>query len=118
MNVLEQIDLKAEAGLCAGTFGGAREFFKDIRQIIKAQPAEEICDNCNGSGEVMAMSYGHGPDDYEYPAACGKCDGTGMLPAVTPKQIERLKDVIEGECNGFSVDDKAAKAILQYVLRK
>lgn len=31
--LLERIDRKAEAGLCAGTFGGAREYLKDIRAI-------------------------------------------------------------------------------------
>lgn len=34
--VLEKIDLKAEAGLCAGTFGGARAFHQDIREMVAA----------------------------------------------------------------------------------
>jgi hypothetical protein len=32
--LLERIDIKAEAGLCAGTFAGAREFLKDVRVIV------------------------------------------------------------------------------------
>lgn len=35
--LLEAIDRKAEAGLCAGTFGGARAFLSDIRMLISDQ---------------------------------------------------------------------------------
>lgn len=36
---LRDIDLKAEAGLCAGTFAGSREFLKDIRNIVSEMKA-------------------------------------------------------------------------------
>lgn len=35
------------------------------------------CPDCHGSGEGKAMTYGHGPDDYEYDIECPKCAGTG-----------------------------------------
>lgn len=35
---------------------------------------------------------------------------------VSDEQIERLKDAIEGECDGLSIDDAHARAILEYVL--
>lgn len=33
--LLVKIDRMAESGLCAGAFAGAREFFKDIRGVLK-----------------------------------------------------------------------------------
>lgn len=38
---------------------------------------EGVCEHCNGAGSVTAMTYGHGPDDYEYDASCEACGGTG-----------------------------------------
>lgn len=37
VELLEKIDLKAEAGLCQMTHGGTREFLKDIRALIKGE---------------------------------------------------------------------------------
>jgi hypothetical protein len=34
VDLLQKIDRTAEAGLCAGTFGGCREFLKDIRAMV------------------------------------------------------------------------------------
>lgn len=47
---------------------------------------EKTCDRCNGSGEIAAMTHGHGPDDYEVPANCPKCNGTG-IPSPTDSSI-------------------------------
>lgn len=41
------------------------------------QTDEGVCEHCNGAGSVTAMTYGHGPDDYEYDASCESCGGTG-----------------------------------------
>lgn len=60
-------------------------------QAAEPAPSEVVCDNCGGSGEVKAMSYGHGPYDYEYDASCGKCDGTGIPPTLA----EAARAVIE-----------------------
>jgi hypothetical protein len=49
------------------------------------QPAGEPCRDCNGSGERMQSTWGHGPDDYEYPVDCKTCDGTGEAPAAENK---------------------------------
>jgi hypothetical protein len=38
-DALEQIDLKAQAGLCAGSFSGARAFLEDIREIVASHPS-------------------------------------------------------------------------------
>jgi hypothetical protein len=35
------------------------------------------CPGCDGAGTVRAVTYGHGPDDYEYDAECTACGGTG-----------------------------------------
>lgn len=37
IELLEKIDLKAEAGLCQMTHGGTREFLKDIRALIRGE---------------------------------------------------------------------------------
>lgn len=39
---LETIDLKAEAGLCSMTHGGARAFLQDIREIVAEQRTENV----------------------------------------------------------------------------
>lgn len=36
---------------------------------------------------------------------------------VTDEMVERMKSAIEGECDGLSIDDHHAKAILEYVLQ-
>lgn len=51
---------------------------EELDAALKAGP---MCDQCNGAGHIMAMSYGRGPDDYEYEAECPKCGGTGVPPA-------------------------------------
>lgn len=39
----EKIDIKAQAGLCQMTFGGAREFLKDIRILVLEAPNVKVC---------------------------------------------------------------------------
>jgi hypothetical protein len=41
-DALEQIDLKAQAGLCAGSFSGARAFLEDIREIVASHPSNAV----------------------------------------------------------------------------
>ena len=43
----------------------------------KDKCAMPLCDRCHGAGTVTAMTYGHGPDDYEYDVDCPDCGGTG-----------------------------------------
>jgi hypothetical protein len=42
-----------------------------------SNPEAKNCPGCDGAGTVRAMTYGHGPDDYEYDAECTACGGTG-----------------------------------------
>lgn len=35
---------------------------------------------------------------------------------VTDDMVQRMKDAVEGECDGLAIDDNQAKAILDYVL--
>ena len=44
---------------------------------------EKTCNRCKGSGEVMAMTQEHGPDDYEFAATCPDCNGTGVTTPPT-----------------------------------
>lgn len=51
-----------------------------------------LCTYCKGSGEGTATTYGHGPDDYTYPCACGECNGRGELfPLSDPKAEQQAQ---------------------------
>ena len=40
---------------------------------------EKLCPYCGGSGEEIAMTQQHGPDDYEFTVTCHLCHGTGIV---------------------------------------
>lgn len=49
----------------------------EFEQIGFTPLAVPLCDRCNGAGEIVGLSHGAGPDDYEFAADCPKCNGTG-----------------------------------------
>jgi hypothetical protein len=117
--LLERIDIKAEAGLCAGTFAGAREFLKDVRVIVSearaalsaTSPAPAAASemlNCGHHKTLAVMSAESG--DFLYCELCdarsGRADAEAMETELrsklaeseeTCKQLVRaLREAIEG----------------------
>jgi hypothetical protein len=58
-----------------GLHGAAENLHKGIK--ASAPDEGRVCERCQGSGDVHAMTQGHGPDDYELAVQCPECDGTG-----------------------------------------
>lgn len=52
-DLIEKIDTTAHAGLCAGTFGGARAFFEDIRALFR--PTHK---HVKRGGEYVLIGFG------------------------------------------------------------
>jgi len=54
-----------------------------------------VCQRCKGSGDIMTMTQGHGPDDYEFATTCPDCDGTGV-PAADPPRDQPAASPADG----------------------
>ena len=71
---------------------------EDIRAYLRAapspaEPAAPVCSECNGTGYVMRMTYGRGPDDYEQEIECPKCKGSGEPPAALKHNLAIRTDI-------------------------
>ncbi|MGX5885197.1 helix-turn-helix domain-containing protein, partial [Burkholderia gladioli] len=104
-DVLETIDLKAEAGLCAMSLSGARAFLKDIREIVKTARAavspatadttwKAPKQHCQNGGDVCLAGNRDGvccPED-----SCDIDDGTRKNPATAGERaafVEKLREL-------------------------
>jgi len=83
--------------------------------------AQDYCPNCQGSGEITVMTSHLGPDDYEHPAPCDHCGGSGTLEAgylgvvklLEKERAESLK--LSGKLYGLRHYQSARDAFLMEV---
>ncbi len=66
---------------------------KHLRRLFdtppQAEPKEDHCQHCKGSGEIQAFIGNGGPDGHEETRLCPHCNGTGCAQPSTPEATQK-----------------------------